>query len=252
MIFELLPTIDIMFDLYEKPRTIERFQQYLKILQGDTKGDLAMPISGFNPMAKEHILQKLTELKSLNTEQVVQETLFDLNNKLTNQPNDKIYKVALNLSDDLKGGWTNHFTTDYESKFKINAIVNRNFCTPLFWTSEHFTIELIKKRTLQYAYRTIYWLTNPKPKTLKDHVEQERFVSKNVDITTAIKQILDLNIIDTFYKQHQDTDNYHIIFNFFYGDSASKSLEFPCFGVSGQITGYEYSTLVDCERKTTA
>lgn len=241
-----------MFDLYKKPRTLERFQEYLKTLQGDTKGDLAMPISGFNPMAKEHILQKLTELKTLNAEEVIHETLFELNNKLSNQPNDKIFKVALNLADDFKGGWTNHFTTDYDSKFKINALVNRNFCTPLFWTSEHFTIELIKKRTLQYSYRTIYWLTKPKPKTLKDHIEQERFVAKNIGVINEAKQILDYNSAHTFYKEHQDTENYHIIFNFFYGDSASKSLEFPRFGVSGQMTGYEYATFADRERKTTA
>ncbi len=92
----------------KKPRTLERFQEYLKTLQGDTKGDLVMPISGFNPMAKEHILQKLTELKTLNAEEIIHETLFELNNKLTHQPNDKIFKVALNLADDFKGGWTNH------------------------------------------------------------------------------------------------------------------------------------------------
>ena len=56
MSFELLPIIDKMLDFYQNPRNSDRFQVYLKMLQGDTKGDLVLPIGGFNPMAKEHIL----------------------------------------------------------------------------------------------------------------------------------------------------------------------------------------------------
>ena len=243
MQFELLPVIDIMIDLYEKPRTAERFQEYLKVIQGGTKGEMIIPIGGFNPMAKEQAIQKLTELKSLHAEQLMQETLSNLNKKLTNHSKDKIFKVALNLSDDLKGGWTNRFTTDYDSKFKINALLNRNFCIPLFWTSEPFSTGLIKTRMLQYVYRTIYRLTNPNPKILKQHVEQEKFVSKNAGTAAVKKQSSDIEITDTFYKQYQDSDNYHIIFNFFYGDEASVSLSFPCFGITSQLSGFEYAAL---------
>jgi hypothetical protein len=241
MKFELLPTIDIMFELYEKPRTVERFQEYLKTLQGDTKGDLAMPISGFNPMAKEHLLNKLTELRELKAEQVISETLAELNSKITSQSTD-IFKVALNLSDDLKGGWTNRYTSDYDSKFKINALVNRKFCTPIFWTSESFTTELIKERTLEYVWRTVYWLQKPKPKTLRDHVEQEKFVVQRIDYKTPL-QVVDLAAITLFYNNHQESDNYHIIFNFFFGDAASKSLEFATYGIKEEMAGFGYVRL---------
>jgi hypothetical protein len=75
----LIPVIDIMIDLYEQPRTLERFQAYLKTLQSDKKGDLSVPISGFNPMAKEYLLDKLEELKNLGAEQIIQEILNGLN-----------------------------------------------------------------------------------------------------------------------------------------------------------------------------
>jgi len=104
MIFELLPTIDIMLALYKQPRNMERFREYLKTLQGETKGDLVMPISGFNPMAKEHVVIKLAELKELQAEKIIAETLAGLNKKLTRQVNKNIFKVALNLSDDPAGG----------------------------------------------------------------------------------------------------------------------------------------------------
>ncbi|MDQ3110027.1 MAG: hypothetical protein M3R17_09045 [Bacteroidota bacterium] len=90
--------------------------------------------------------------------------------------NNDQFKVAINVSDDLKGGWTNRFTSDYDSKFRINALVKRKFCTPLFWASEAYSEELIRRRTLHYCYRSIYWLQNPKPETLQEHIEMEKFV----------------------------------------------------------------------------
>ena len=68
MEFTVFPLVGTMIDLYEKPRTVERFQEYIKMLQGETKGDLAFPISGFNPMAKEHVLDQLKELKKIGAE----------------------------------------------------------------------------------------------------------------------------------------------------------------------------------------
>ncbi|NOT93899.1 hypothetical protein [Ferruginibacter sp.] len=238
--FELLPTIDIMIDLYEKPRTFERFQEYLKTLQGGTKGGLAMPIAGFNPMAKEHILDSLKELKKLGAEQIIEETLNNLNDNVSLKSLNRKFKVAINLSDDLKGGWTNRFTTDYDSKFKINGLFNRNFCTPIFWTSEKFTKDVIRERTLEYIFRAVYWLTKPKPKTLKEHLEQEIFVASQVKSKGKFQET-DFISLNKFYEDNKNTDNYHIIFNFFYGDTASASLKFPTYAVIENVTGFEYS-----------
>ncbi len=240
MKFEPLPTIDIMIDLYEKPRTFERFQEYLKILQGDIKGDLSIPISGFNPMAKEHLIDRLKELKNLGAEQIIEETLNDLNNRSFPKNLNRKFKVALNLSDDLKGGWTNHFTSDYDSKFKISGLFNRNFCIPIFWTSEDFTEYTIRERTLEYIFRTIHWMILPKPKTLKEHLEQEIFVANHTKNTGNFEKT-DFNLLEKFYKEHNSSDNYHIIFNFFYGDKASASLEFPTYGIVENFSGFDYA-----------
>jgi hypothetical protein len=225
MTFHPLPTIQIMLNLYEKPRTDERFQEYLKLLQGDTKGDLMMPIGGFNPMAKEPLILKLKELQALKAEQIMAEVLSEINLQYSTKKNAKIFKVALNLSDDLQGGWTNRFTSDYDSKFKINALINRQFCTPIFWSSEEFTEEKTRQRVAEYVFRTIYWLEHPKPKTLKDHVAQELFVLSQTETKGNF-------IPNKFYQKHQNSEDYHLIFNFFYGNEASEFLGFPTFGVN--------------------
>lgn len=225
MTFELLPVLDIMLNLYQKPRSNDRFQEYLKILRGNTKDDLIMPIGGFNPMAKEHILDKLYELKALNAEAIIQDVAALLNEKKLIYT-EKKYKIALNLSDDLMGGWTNRFTTDFDSKFKINALVKRQFCTPIFWTSESFNELLIRQRTFEFALRTIYWLEKPKPITLREFVEQEQFVIQNSPIS---EQMPLSDALKNFYLKHSESDNYHLIFNYFYGDDASNQLGFPLF-----------------------
>lgn len=112
MTFELLPVIDMMLELYASPRDISRFKEYLSLLQGDTRGNLALPLGGFNPMGKEHVVAKLQELKALNAESVIQQTLSTLNTQLAAIHKDRKIKVALNLSDDIAGGWTNRYTSE--------------------------------------------------------------------------------------------------------------------------------------------
>lgn len=55
-----------MIDLYQKPRDpqVRFFDGYLKLVQTPDKKELQRPIPFFNPMAKEHILEKLLKLKS--------------------------------------------------------------------------------------------------------------------------------------------------------------------------------------------
>jgi hypothetical protein len=225
MTFELLPILNTMIALYQKPLSSDRFQEYLKILSGFSKDDLVTPIGGFNPMAKGHVLDKLNELKNLNVEAIMQDVLMDFNQKKWLK-NEKTIKVAFNLCDDLKGGWTNRYTTDFDSKFNFNALLKRQFCTPIFWSSEPYNVDLIQKRTLQYALRTVHWMQKPLPTTLREYVEQEQFVAHNCLPFSDIPQLKTLN---DFYIKHSESNSYHLIFNFFYGNEASELLGFPTF-----------------------
>jgi len=99
---------------------------------------MALPISGFNPMAKDHILEKITQLQNLGAEKLILSVINKYNSTLKSPQNNTI-KIVLNLADDLKGSWTNSYSTDYESKFKLNGFIKRNFCVPYFWTSEKNT-----------------------------------------------------------------------------------------------------------------
>lgn len=241
MTFELIPVLDKMAEFYEKPANFNRFKDYLKLLTGNTDNDLELPIGAFNPMAKEHVLQKLNELRDLKAEKIASETFKVLNQELKNVSHTKKFKVVLCLSDDLKGGWTNRYTCDYDSKFKLNALIARNFCTPIFWTSENFDAELIKQRIREYCYRTLYWLDKPKPTTLLDHVLQEQFVADKAGPNKSAS--IDHKFLSKFFDEYKSSEEYPILFNFFYGDNASVSLGNKAYGVKDEFAGFKFAAI---------
>ncbi len=238
--FEIFPVLDTMIELYQKPLSIERFNEYLAILTGGNNADLLVPVSGFNPMAKEHVLEQMTVLKHLNAEDIARDELLKINRTLFSNTDVEVFKVALNLADDLKGGWTNRYTTDYDSKFKISGYFSRNFCLPVLWTSEVFSEELIRERVREYVFRTMYWSEYFKPVTLRDHIGQEKFVAEKLgrDSLLTLNQFAELS---TFYNQNKLSDEYHIIFSFLYGDKAALSLGNANMGIEPEFAGFQFA-----------
>lgn len=240
--FELVPTLDRMMEIYRLPSGNIRFEKYLSSIKGSSDNDMEIPLAGYNPMAKDHVLLKMEELQKLNAERVMEDLFSDpqLTECLPDQS--KPVKVALNLSDDLKGGWTNRFTSDYDSKFKTNAYLRRKFCVPIFWTSENYSESLIQKRTLEYLYRYIYQQTHRLPAKLKEHLEQEIFVASHFKYP-AIPPEWDLPHMMTFYEKFKDTEDYATIFNFFYGDKACETLSFPTFHIKTEMAGFLFAQI---------
>jgi hypothetical protein len=239
MPFVVRPILEQMLSLYGMPAGMERFRQYLEILEGGKKGELSVPIGAFNPMGKSHVNKKITVLMSFDAEKIAAEALEEVNSHQENFK-DRI-EVVLNLSDDLKGAWTNTFTSDFDHKFTISALVKRNFCVPVFKTSEHFSEELIRDRTLEAAYRHLYWCNHGPPVTLEDHLLQERFVAMNGGHIFPGLTKNELFTLEAFFKKHRTAREYHIIFNFFYGDQASASLVFPVCGTVMPFGGFRFA-----------
>lgn len=237
MQFTLHPILQKMKTLYQLPRTRERFEAYLLMLQGKQKTDMILPIAGYNPMGTDHILSKINELQDLNAEQIIQEELEEINTNI-NSKKDQTIQVVLNLADDIGGAWTDRYTTDFSSKFEIQAFVKRNFCAPYFWTSETYTKQLIIQRTKEYAYRTLYTIEKGKPKILEDHIQQEIYVQIHSNNTRQISEN-NFSEIKKHYTQYADSEEYNLIFNFFYGDEASESLAYKTYGI-GKNAGWDY------------
>lgn len=232
-----------MRNLYDSPKDMKRFQNYLQLLQGDTNGDIELPIGGFNPMAGEHLVSKLDELTSINAEAIAEEVLQDINQILPQSR--EVFKVVLNVADDLKGAWTHRYSTEYDSKFKLYALMNRNFCTPYLWSSETYSKDKIVSIVSESVYRCVYCRGQHNLKTLEDFVSQEAFVYKNThDLSVEAECVVNIDRIYNFYKENLSTENYSVIFNFFFGDEASKALEYPLFGNDKLPEGFNFTMLL--------
>jgi hypothetical protein len=243
MKFELLPILKSMRSLYESPKDMQRFQTYLQLLQGDSNGDVELPIGGFNPMAGAHLLSKLDELMELKAEEIAEDVLQDINQKLPLSR--EVFKVVLNVTDDLKGAWTHRYSTEHDNKFKLNALVSRNFCTPYLWSSEKYDKEKIVKRVSESVFRCVYCKGKLKMKSLMDFVKQEAFVHKNThDLLMESACIQYIDIIYNFYQENLYSENYSLIFNFFFGDEASRVLEYPVFGNEQIPDGFDFTSLL--------
>ncbi|MEO1712658.1 MAG: hypothetical protein AAFU60_04925 [Bacteroidota bacterium] len=238
--FVVTPILSKMQELYALPRTPARFKEYLQHLQGDTKDDMVLPIAGFNPMAKDVAIQKIEELQALGAEDILREVADTLNQQVPNSV-DRTFQILLNLGDDVQGAWTNRYTTDYTSKFRLSPMVNRNFCVPYFFTSETFTVEEIRRRALAYAYRTWYWLEQGPPRTLEDLLGQEVYVARSLGPREKPSRVSDFSTIEEFYETAKKEEDYAVLFNFFYGDEASQALGYPTFALSAQA-GFAYAT----------
>lgn len=238
--FKVIPVLETIKGLYESPRNRDRFDKYLLLLQGPEKKDMILPISAFNPMGKELALEKINELIHLKAEALAGEIIRKLDQSLENS---REIGLALNLVDDIDGSWSERYATDYKSKFEFEALLKRNFCTPIFFTSESFSEELINRRTKEYLLRTIYWLKQGKPKTLKDCLAQELAVQKQIKPDETPTKTMDFTDLETYLEVFGDSDDYNIIFNFFYGGEAAESLNYSAEAIE-PMAGFEYARLL--------
>ncbi len=243
MKFEVLNVLDRIRKLYDLPRTKERFDKYLFMLQGESKDELVLPIAGFNPMGKELAVIKLDELINLKAEEIAENTISKISDILVEARDNQSIQVVLNLVDNVEGSWSNFYTTDYSSKFEITSLVKRGFCTPYFWTSEDFDQEKIINRVTEYVFRTIYCIDKGTPKTLSDLFEQEVFVCQNSLPDPESLEDFEFNSTGSFLSENSTSEDYNLKFNFFYGDDASRSLGYPTFGCR-ENEGFDYARFI--------
>ncbi|MEO1451840.1 MAG: hypothetical protein AAFV07_20080 [Bacteroidota bacterium] len=243
MHFSLMPLFEDMLMLYNMPPGRERFEAYLTLMRGssNSKDDMVRPIGGYNPMAKSHVPAQLYDLITLGAEDLAREALMAVNQLVANKHPSREIQLGMVLADDLMGGWTFRHTTDYESKFVLNALVTRHLATTYIWTSESYTPTQIRRQVADYALRTVHWLDHPKPRTLLEHIAQEQFVAKHnpfaTDLAPLDKPEEVQEVLDTFGEM----EDYHLTLNLLYGDQAVEEIGHTPQGISEPMAGFRWA-----------
>ncbi len=234
----LLKILSKIQSLYRLPKS-KRFKHYLHLLHGNAEQDILLPIAGYNPMGNILAISKLEDLIRLDAEGLAQEEIELFNSKSDSRDGSK-FSVGINLVDDLEGAWSHYYDTDYKNRFEMDSIFNRSFITPIFYTSEEFTEELIKRRLRASMYRSLHWNQHSKPENLEACLKQEVFVQSQLNCLTEDSNDHDFKDLKTFLEINKDRTETQLIFNFFYGDKASDLLAYNSFGIN-EHAGNKYA-----------
>jgi hypothetical protein len=229
MKLSFLPLLQIQRDLYALPRGMERFREYIRTMTDAETGDLALPLVAMNPMGKEHIPALIDDYIALGAEQIAADAIASYS---PHPPCPPEYKLALVVSDDLKGGWTNRWASEFSHRIESAAYRKRGFLTALLWTSEPASPTTVREATLTTIYRADYLDTHSAPTNLQEMLAQEGYAMARAGCTTPLLEPEDLEYTRTVIAPHLDAHDRATVIPCLFGDTAAKALGYPPRGLT--------------------
>jgi hypothetical protein len=225
-----IPVLAVLRELYTQPRDFERFRKYLEAMLGGTD-DVVLPITGANPMAKEHALRAVERLLDLGAEEIAAEAAKEASGRLRGMPGS--LKTALVLMDDAMGGWTNRYITEATDRFGGPPPAHRRFATAMVWTTEAPGPDDLRREMLGAIYCVAHKDRYGQPVTLRDMLLQEG----RTGAFSGMRPALDGNGLAraraavTEYAETAGRDDYPVAFACMYGDEGALAAGYPVLGL---------------------
>ena len=228
MKLNLVPLLEIQRELYDVPRGWRRFQRYLKTMMGGTD-DIVLPLSVMNPMGQDHVAVTLDALIDLEAEAIAAAAVAAAERRLASVS--AHFQIGLVVADDAQGGWTNRYFTETDHRFNNQGLIKRGWVTPLFWTSEEPSEDLVRAEVLMSVYRTAYVQHYGWPKTLRQMMLQEGLAAAFAGLRPLALDQDDLTYSREVIHPYLDSTRFPTIFACLYGDRAAKSVGYPALGL---------------------
>jgi len=128
MNLSFVPLLQVQRDLYAMPRGMERFREYIRTMVDVETGDLALPLVAMNPMGQDHVPALIDAYLALGAEGVAADAVAGAARVVErDSPNPTCYRISLVVSDDLKGGWTNRYASEFAHRFESIALTKRGW-----------------------------------------------------------------------------------------------------------------------------
>ena len=227
MAFSFVPLLRIQRELYARPRGMERFREYIKTMTDAETGDLALPLVAMNPMGKDHVPALIDDYLALGAEEIAEQAVQSVRTK-----SETPYRVALVVSDDLKGGWTNRWASEYAHRIEYQAISKRGWLVGLLWTSEPASGQNVRDAVLTSIYRAEYLQTHAAPRTLGEMLDQEGYAMARAGCVTPQLDEDDLAYTRSVIKPHLGATDRATVIACMFGDRAAAALGYPPQGLS--------------------
>jgi hypothetical protein len=225
-----LPLLQVQLDLYSLPRGMERFRAYIKALTDDETGDLALPLVAMNPMGKDHVPELIRTYLALDAEEVAMSAIAEAAPRVAGPG--PAYRVGLVVSDDLKGGWTNRYTSEFGHRIEGAAIMKRGFLTGVLWTSEPASQDAVRGAVLTSIYRADFLRSHRAATTLGEMLAQEGYAMARAGCSQPSLDPDDLAYTQTVVEPHLHAKDRATVIACLFGDTAARALGYSPQGLS--------------------
>lgn len=237
MKLEYVPLLRVQRELQGIPRGMRRFRQYLRtILNPDGPTVELPPLGIMNPMGKEHVTALLDALLALDADRIAARAVAEASVALANEPGD--FQVALVIVDDLMGGWTNRYATEFSLRFPRGQSGSRPrwlkhaWITAALWSSEAASERAVREAVLTAVYRMAYWQQHGLVHTLRDMLAQEGQVMARAGCTEPVLDEEDIAYTREVLAPSLDADDMRTAIECLFGDEAGRTLGFTPRGLS--------------------
>jgi hypothetical protein len=232
MTLTFVPLLRVQRELYAMPRGMERFREYIKTMVDAETGDLALPLVAMNPMGKDHVPALIDDYLALGAEDIAEEAVRSVRGAGSSDPAAVNYRVALVVSDDLKGGWTNRWASEYSHRIEGAAITKRGWLVGILWTSEPASAQNVRDSVLTSIHRAEYLQTHAAPATLGEMLDQEGHAMARAGCITPQLDDDDLAYTRSVITPHLGATDRATVIACMFGDRAAAALGYPPQGLS--------------------
>lgn len=235
MTLEYVRLLEAMREVYAMPRGPKRFLAYIRLATGG-RDDIGLPVSSFNPMAREHVVARLEELLQAGVEEAGKHAAREIEEQL--QAISGHWKTGFELVDDVRGGWSNRWLTDATARFPSPDLLarpnQRPFATALLWASEEADTGIASCRLRAAVYRATYRRKYGAANTLAQMVRQEGLAA----LYAGEQHVVDRGAVAALRQRWGPlvhSARYPESFALLYGDEAASSVGYAPLGVSAMV-----------------
>jgi hypothetical protein len=231
MQLELVPLLQIQRQLHSIPRGMERFREYLRVMLTDDRSDVRLPPLGIvNPMGKEHVTALLDAFLRLDAEGEAAHALLQAAANLAELGG--AYKVGLVVADDLRGGWTNRYASEFSFMLGGRAGLKRGWLTGILWSSEPASAGVASRAILTAIYRAVYVQERGSAHTLREILAQEGYAMAAARCADPTLDADDMAYTREVMAPLLKAEDQPTLIACLFGDTAARSLGYPPQGLS--------------------
>jgi hypothetical protein len=228
MTLTYLPLLQVQRDLYNLPRGMERFNAYIETMVDPSTRDLKLPLVAMNPMGKDHVPALLDGWMALQADEIASQAVAQVSSTLAHVSGS--FRVTLVISDDLKGGWTNRYFSEFSHRFETRAYHRRGWVTGILWTSESPAAEAARQAALTSVYRAAHIEQHGYARTLREMLGQEGYAMSAAGCTAPSLDAEDLVYTREVMAQYLDATDQPTVMACLYGDEVARALGYAPLG----------------------